>query len=213
MKNLKISALVTVLLVLALNGVFAQALSLKSVCGDLAANPVTKGDFTQAKTVVTSKGSRELKSTGKFLFCLDGIVWNTEKPLASSMIITPTKITQISANGNKNTIDGKDNPTFASIASSLTAVFSGDLSKLEENFTVDFSVQGTEWKISLKPKSAAFSKSINSIFLSGNVNASKKAQMNQIEIVEQNGGAIKYSFTNQTISKELSSDEKAYFAK
>ncbi len=191
---------------------FCTPLTLNSVCKDLSSNSVTSGDFVQIKTISTSKGPRELKSAGNFIFCLQGILWNTQKPFPSQMIITLSKITQTNAKGVTSTIEASENPTFSSIAKSLTAVFSGDISVLEENFKTEFSQDsGNSWTINLYPKNEVFAKSIQQIKLSGNLNTNEKAQLDEIELSENQNSKIKYLFQNQKFKKELSENEKALF--
>ncbi len=191
---------------------FCASLSLNSVCEDLSSNAVTSGDFTQSKTISTSKGPRELKSFGNFVFCLQGILWNTQKPFPSKMIITSSKITQTNAKGLTNTIEASENPAFSLIAESLTAVFSGNLSVLEENFKIEFlQDSNNSWTINLYPQNEIFAKSVKKIKLSGNLNSLSKAQLNEIELEENQNSKIKYTFQNQEFKKELSENEKALF--
>ena len=44
---------------------------LRDVCAMLSEHPVTKGNFTQIKSVKTAKGSRDIKSSGELIFCPD----------------------------------------------------------------------------------------------------------------------------------------------
>ena len=111
---------------------FAQTnkqVSLESVCEQLASHPNTKGDFTQTKTLQTN--GRKLKSIGKYIICSEGILWKTEKPVPSSLILTKDTMVQISANGNKSVMSGKDNQIFSNISETLSSVFSGDVEALK----------------------------------------------------------------------------------
>ncbi|MCQ2583278.1 MAG: outer membrane lipoprotein carrier protein LolA [Treponema sp.] len=188
---------------------FAAGLTVQDVCKQLAVNPVTKGDFTQIKAVNSAKGKRELKSSGVYLFCVDGIVWETKKPFPSSMIVTPSVITQVGADGSKKEINAKDNQSFASIASTLVAIFSNDLSLLQKNFTVDFKAAAdNSWEMNLLPKDSTISSVVGKIVLKGKSNG-KSTSLDSIILTENGGNTVTYQFTNQTYSKELTSDEKA----
>ncbi len=195
-----------------LSFVYAADVTVTSVCADIASNPVTKGDFTQAKTVSTAKGNRTLTSKGTFLFCVQGIIWDTVKPFPSKMIITPTKIIQTNASGDSSVIEAKDNPSFAGIAAGITAIFAGDISQIEQNFKMAFNATGNEWTIQLTPKNETFAKAMHQITLSGTTGSTGKALLTKIEMLERAGGTITYTFENETFHKELSADEKSYFA-
>lgn len=193
---------------------FAQSLTLNSVCNSLSKNAVTKGNFTQTKMVNIAKSSREFKSTGNFLFCEKGIVWNTEKPFPSTMIISPTKISQTNPGGETTIISSGNNLTLGLISSTLTGIFSGDISSLEKNFNIEFSADensaANSWKLNLFPKDENFSKAIDSIFISGNFKGNV-AELENIILTEKNKNTIKYILENQTVAKELSEDEEKLF--
>lgn len=188
-----------------------SAVTLDQVCNQLAEHPVTKGDFVQLKTITTAKGSRDLKSNGTFVFGVDGIMWNTLKPFPSTMVVTKTKIIQTGADGKQSVIDGENNPTFASIASTISAVFSNDLTLLKQNFNVEFSDNGNgTWEMKLNPKDSTISSVMNSLVIGG-TSTSSGASLDSITMYESSNNKITYQFTNQTYPKELSADEKAFF--
>lgn len=187
------------------------AISIDEVCNQLAAHLVTKGDFVQLKTITTAKGSRELKSNGTFIFGVDGIMWNTVKPFPSKMVVTKTRIIQTDAKGNENIIEGKDNPTFASVASTISAVFSNDLSLLKQNFDVSFKDSGNgTWEMKLIPKDSTITSVMQSLVVGGNYSAGSSS-LDSIIMYETSDNKITYNFTNQTYPKELTTDEKALF--
>ena len=181
---------------------------LKDVCAMLSEHPITKGNFTQIKSVKTAKGSRDLKSSGEFIFCPDGIMWKTLKPFPSSMIVGTDFIAQVVADGTKNVTDTSNNQTFASVASTISAVFSNDYDNLTKAFNTSLSVQADgNIKITLVPKDSTIASVLSSIDLlvAGN-------QINGIVMTEASGNATSYIFENQTYPKELSKDEKALFS-
>lgn len=189
------------------------AVSLEQVCAGLAAHPNTTGTFTQAKTMQTAKGSKTLKSSGTFIISQEGIMWKTEKPFPSCMAITETKIIQTAADGSQSVIDGSDNQTFASIASTLAAVFSSDLSQLQKNFSVDFADGGDgNWTLVLNPKDSTIASVLTQLDLSGTASgAGNDAVLLSIKMTESSGNTITYTFANQNYPQELTADEKANF--
>ena len=193
-----------------LAGLQAQSsLSLESVCASLAARPNTTGDFIQIKTI--NANGRQLKSSGKFIISTIGIMWKTEKPFPSSLILTKDSMIQIAANGNKSVMDGKDNQIFANISDTLTSVFSGNSNQLKKNFECTFS--GEEkggWTLELKPKDSTIASVMESLVLSGALEKDG-AVLAKLEMAETSGNKIIYEFTNQKYPEELSADEKQNF--
>lgn len=210
-----ILALIT--LICGSSALFAQAggtktLTLEKVCESLAARPNTTGDFTQTKTLQTN--GRKLKSSGKFIFSTEGIVWRTEKPFPSSLILTKDTMTMISANGTKSVMDGKDNQIFANISETLSSVFSGNAEQLKKNFKCDFSeADANGWKLVLTPKDSTIASVMSTLTLSGEYNKkTDEAALSALLMTEASDNTILYEFTNQNYSKDLSQDEKKYFA-
>lgn len=187
----------------------ASAASLESVCASLAAHPNTCGDFTQTKTLQTN--GRKLKSTGKYIFSTEGILWQTEKPVPSSLILTKSAMVQISANGNKSVMSGKDNQIFANISETLSSVFSGDVAALKKNFDCDFTAkENGEWSVALLPKDSTIASVMKTLVLSGT--SKLQTEMTSLVMTEASGNTITYDFTNQKYPEELSADEKANFS-
>ena len=185
--------------------------SLEEVIEEFSKNEITCGNFTQIKTIKTSKGSRDIKSDGTFVLSPDGIMWKTIKPIASKMIITETKIIQIDSKYNKNVIDGTDNSTFANISSTISTVFKNDLGLLKEKFIVSFSeLDNNTWKLKLIPKDSSIAAVINTFELQGSFQ-NNKISLDLLEIIENNGGKIQYLFTNQQYEKNADYEEMLSF--
>ena len=199
-------------LALAVSLLFAfsvSAASLESVCEGLAKHPHTKGNFTQTKTL--NANNRSIKSSGNFIFGLDGIMWNTTKPFPSTLAVSKTQITQTAADGSKSVIKAEDNEIFGSVANTLTAVFSNDLSLLKSNFNVSFKDIGNgKWSINLVPKDSTITAVMKSLTLEGTEKASDTS-LDTIIMTEASENTITYNFTDQTYPKELTADEKAFF--
>ena len=146
-----------------------------------------------------------------------GILWQTEKPFPSSLILTEDSMVQIAANGNKSVMSGKDNQIFANISDTLRSVFNGDAEKLQENFKCNFSYDKAGlWKVELTPKDSTIAAVMSTLILSGNykdAGAGKisEATLNSLEMIEASGNTITYEFSNQKYPKELSADEKQIF--
>ena len=182
--------------------------SLEAVCESLSSHPITTGDFIQTKTIQTN--GRKLKSTGAYIISPEGIVWNTEKPISSSLILTETAVVQVAANGKKSVLSGNDNQIFANISETLSSVLSGNVTALKKNFNCEFTMDKSgEWTISLNPKDSTIASVMKTLVLSGTYQES--AVMTSLVMLEASGNTISYEFENQKFPKELSADEKKIF--
>lgn len=195
-------------LALASASLFASP-TISDVCKSITEHKVTTGDFSQEKT--SAKLKRPLKSTGKFIFSTEGIVWQTLKPFPSTNVITNSKILQISANGNKSVIDGSTNETFKSSSAMLTSIFSGNQAELEKNFTIEFTSNESSWNMKLTPKDSTISSVMNFFTVSGAVLGSK-ITFDSMSVTQNQTDVTTYSLLNQTYKQELSNAEKAFFA-
>ena len=183
----------------------AQSLTLESVCKSLASHPNTTGDFTQIKTLQTN--GRKLTSTGKFIFSQEGILWQTEKPFPSSLILTKEAMVQVAANGKKSIMSGKDNQIFANISDTLSSVFSGNVDALKKNFECELIQEADAgWKILLTPKDSTIASVMKAMVLAG-----AGADLSSLEMSEASENTIRYEFKNQKYPEELSADEKQIF--
>lgn len=206
--NLKKNLLKTFVLLVVSSVAFAQTVTLENVCSKLAEHPNMKGDFSQVKTI--KKVNRSLKSSGKFIFSLDGIMWKTEKPFPSSIVVGMTSIVQTMPDGSKNVIDASSNQIFGSIATTLSSIFSGNIVGLQSNFDVSFSMNGNAWTAELLPKDDAVLMILKKLTVSGTYTPTF-AEMDKIIMEESSGDTIAYTFTNKNYPKELTADEKSIF--
>lgn len=216
MKSKKKSILffVAIFAVFTVSSVYAQETTFETVCASLATRPITKGDFSQTRKM--SATGRSLTSNGTFLFSLDGIIWRTQKPFPSTMIVGMTSVIQETADGRRTVIDASGNQIFTSMATTLSSIFSGNISLLKQNFSVAFSVKGNSWTAELTPLDSTITAVMKSITVSGtSENTSDKktnSVLTTIVMTEAGGSTITYSLTNLQYPKELTNDERATFA-
>ncbi len=184
--------------------------SFDTVCEGLTRHSVTIGDFVQVKK--SASINRELRSSGKFIICDYGIVWDTQKPFHSSMVVTQTKIAQTLPDGSRTVIDGSGNSVFSGIAGTLSSVFSGDRKRLEQSFHVQFLSTTNSWKMILLPKNQEVASAISSITLGGKGPcADSSISLDSILIDELNNDSILYTFKNQMYKEDLTDAEQTFF--
>ncbi|MCI5829701.1 MAG: outer membrane lipoprotein carrier protein LolA [Treponema sp.] len=187
---------------------FAQNISMESICAELSKNKITKGNFIQEKTI--TKTGKVLKSSGNFIFSESGILWATEKPFPSTMILGKDFMIQVSADGTKKIMNAGGNEVFKNISSTLLAVFSNNVPALNDKFNIEFNTQKENWTVILKPKDSTVAAFMNSIVLNGN-SSSAKTEIISVELTEAKGNKVLYKFINQTHPEELTEDEKTFF--
>lgn len=188
----------------------AEGITFESVCASLAEHPNTVGDFAQEKTIINGGKSRTLKSSGTFVFSLDGIAWNTVKPFASSLVVGMTSVIQTTPDGKQTVIDASTNQVFTSISTTLVSLYSGDVEKLKKSFDVAFSTQGEAWQAALTPKDKTVAQVMKQLNLAGKVEKGS-AVFDEIMLTESSGEVIKYMFSNMTYPRSLSADDKERF--
>lgn len=204
MKKIILAVISAFFLIMSIN-----AETFESVCKNLSEHPNMIGNFSQVKTI--SAVNRSMKSSGTFIFSLDGIMWKTQKPFPSTMVVGMTSVKQTLANGKETVIDASSNQIFTSISTTLSAMFSGNSEVLQNNFDVDFTSAGSGWKAVLSPKDSMVKKILVSLSISGKA-TENSADLNSIVMTEATGDTITYNFTDQKYPKELTDDEKAYFS-
>lgn len=204
MKKIILAVISAFFLIMSIN-----AETFESVCRNLSEHPNVIGNFSQVKTI--SAVNRSMKSSGTFIFSLDGIMWKTQKPFPSTMVVGMTSVKQTLANGKETVIDASSNQIFTSISTTLSAMFSGNSEVLQNNFDVDFTSAGSDWKAVLSPKDSMVKKILVSLSIGGKA-TENSADLNSIVMTEATGDTITYNFTDQKYPKELTDDEKAYFS-
>ena len=188
----------------------AENASMESVCKGLMEHPVTTGEFVQLKK--SAAISRQLRSSGNFLFSPDGVIWDTKKPFSSSLVVTRTSLVQTAPDGSKTILDGSKNQTFANVAETISSLFSGNKKSLEDNFAVNFLSNASSWKMQLVPKDKTVAMTLSTILLNGRCSSEEGTILDSMMITEQNGDSVSYTFRNQEYKDTLSDAEKSYFA-
>lgn len=180
--------------------------AIDSTFSPMTAHAVVRGDFKQTKTI--AQLNREFVSVGKFVIANDkGVLWDTEKPFASRLAISETRMVQQNANGSHSEISAKDNVVFAQIAKAIQSIFSGSTSKLQAGFHIFFDRRGSNWTIGLIPREASVKKAIQSIELTGGT------WLERIKLIDGSGSPLLYELSNPKPGSGLTAEEKALLEK
>lgn len=219
----KIAAFITGLFLCA--GLFAQSDEFNKFCRENAKSKMVRGDFELVQYNEKKKDAKR-KSEGNFTLSVeDGIIWFTKKPVEVIQVMTDTKISQY-VRGKKKVIDGKDNPTFLSIAKITASLFSGDYDEIEKNFEIEvFAVDycyesGREdFEVELTPKKdsavSSYIKKIQLIIcfedMPQNDKDFKACYISELTITDAAGNVSSYTLKGQKEIDNLTSDEQKYF--
>ena len=161
------------------------------------------GDFKQTKAVKGS--SRTFVSTGRIQIATGyGIVWYTEKPYASMLVVGKDVLIQKIRDGEPTHLDMAENPIYTQIATSLECVFSADFTVMSQMFTTYLSGDSSSWELRLVPKSKSVASFMESIEMKGS------DRFESLTLFETTGDSIKYEFSGLE-NRELTDEELSVF--
>jgi hypothetical protein len=183
-----------------------QALLQSPADGVDARRQITRGQFEQRKTLLGFKNS--LLSRGNFLVAPgQGIVWDTQQPYPSTLILTPKRLRAQQADGRITTeIEAQSEPAIRAINALLFAVMALDWPVLEQGFTLqaEFTTQ-QGWQLRLTPREPAIGQWIAHITLEGD------QRLRHIYLQEAQGDTSRITLSQHTSSLSLSAQEAARF--
>lgn len=182
------------------------SITLEEVSQLLAEYPYIRGNFIQDKYIPSI--NRTLTSSGKFVITSkEGIIWQTEKPYPSIMVVGINHLSQGTTVDSMTKMDTSSNRLFVEFATAISSAFSGNLQEIHNTFYVNFVPNGSQWQLFLEPREQAVSQIVKSIQLQG------KNVLDTITMVEQNGSIITYHFSQHSFSQEPTEYEKQLLAR
>lgn len=169
--------------------------------------PVLRGAFEQEKRL---KGFRNpLRSQGDFLLARDrGIVWNTRKPFASTLLLGKDRLQTRQPDGRKQDVIAAGNSQALGVANSLMlALVGGNVDSLQESFDVRESVAADgSWSLALVPKRGPLRKAFQRIELQGD------RYVRRVQLIELRGDITDIRFSGIVDTPaQLSQDEARQF--
>jgi hypothetical protein len=175
------------------------------VCAEIGKHSFVRGNFELERKLL--RLGRTLRSSGDFIIAREsGMVWQTLRPAASTMVLGRDYMVQYRPGGQKTVVNAQGNETFIEMAEVLSAVFSGDSAKLTENFNIFFIGSAAYWEMGLLPQDSAIASFAVKIALKGGTAVSS------IIIYEKNGDSVSYALSCHNNPAELTQNEKSYFA-
>lgn len=166
----------------------------------LSEQKLLKGPFTQQKK--TRFLRRPIQSSGTILLASShGIAWQTESPVQSTLVITPTHITNIDSDNQRQKLSG---------GSDLNMVFlnalTGNWSLLQQHFDMNIEQHQQQTCVALTPKPSLSATNLTDIKVCG----SEKV-IETMQIVES-GGAVSDITMSLSPYPQMSETEQQLFA-
>lgn len=172
--------------------------------GRLSEKAIVAGTFVQTTRV--QRLGRNLVSKGEFLFSAkDGVYWKLTSPYPSTIVMTATKLVQVSESGEKSVIEAKDSLVFQRVAGTMQAVFSGRLEALEREFKAYFQGDASSWRLGLVPTDKSVRSIVSSLVVEGG------DSIRSLRLNEGSGDVVSYSFSTTRKADELAEGERGLF--
>ena len=178
--------------------------SFYSIIGNLN-NNFFRSHFKQQKKIKILNAP--LLSEGKVIYSSDnGIIWETSSPIQSKLIISDSKIFEISTQNKQITKKLIKQTGIHGIYTIFQALLTGNTDIIRSNFSASYQEMPESWIIYLSPLSSPLNKIFDEITLTGNQNI-KSITFNE---TNQDSTRIEFFKSENTPSK-LTPEEEADF--
>jgi outer membrane lipoprotein-sorting protein len=194
------------LLAATLDAAAAATQPLEQVRAQLQSHAVVRGQFVQRKQLAGF--TRPLESAGSFLLWREhGVVWNTARPFASSIVITRDAV-RVAQGGKPYTLqsDAAREPALRIVNEILFAVLAGDVTRLEQRFEIAAQAPGSSWTLRLTPREAAVKRAFTSIGVDGD------SFVRGVQLQEANGDRTTITFDALSTATAPTADETRLLA-
>lgn len=193
-----------------INAIFAQT-NLQKVSDALSKNKITRGEFSLERFSV--KANRAMKSSGNFTIAPEhGIIWFTQSPIKTTQVVTKDFMLTENSRGKRTKIQGGENKIYSQMAALTSALFSGDLSAIEQNAQPEFSCQGENWRVELFPRDASIKSMLEKISIAGKF-SKESCVATEMQMIFKNGDSTFYQLRGHEFFDTLTNDEKSFFEK
>ena len=155
---------------------------------------VFQGEFKQHKKLPVF--AHALLSSGRFLSIRDyGLVWETETPAPSTLVMTPGQVTQKTE--DREQTFRASGTGYDGLGILLPAFLDGDLELLESYFAVTARAQTTGWQLTLLPRSKELQSLISEVSILG-----QDSQLQEINLTGPQGDHTRIEFQSLSLSHE-----------
>jgi len=174
---------------------------LEEICRQVG-GAVVRGKFEQRRVI--KRMGRVMVSSGRFVISPeDGMVWNTDSPFPSTLVMGLDFMVQSTPEGGKMWVEGND--VFMQIAGIMGAVFGGDAEALRAGFEVRLWGDTAAWEMELLPRDSSLREVMGRLVLAGG------EFIDRLSMYPPNGDAVVYLLSGQEKTEALQADEKTLF--
>lgn len=183
---------------------FSDELNLKELTAQLSAPTELRAHFSQERTLTGF--ARTLKAEGTLLVHREhGILWRQRTPFAQDVVLDERGILVDDGTGLK-AMAQSDNPQLQSFAKMLKSLFAGDLSALEQYFTLELTGTSEKWQLTLTPTQEPMNLIFSGLELKG------AHYVQEVVLQDKAGDSTKIAFSQLDPSVQpLSADEEQLF--
>lgn len=183
---------------------FSAELNLKELTAQLSAPTELRASFSQERTLTGF--ARTLKAEGTLLVHREhGILWRQRTPFAQDVVLDERGILVDDGTGLK-AMAQSDNPQLQSFAKMLKSLFAGDLSALEQYFTLELTGTSEKWQLTLTPTQEPMNLIFSGLELKG------AHYVQEVVLQDKAGDSTKITFSQLDPSVQpLSADEEQLF--
>ena len=183
---------------------FSAELTLKELTAQLSAPTELRASFSQERTLTGF--ARTLKAEGTLLVHREhGILWRQRTPFAQDVVLDERGILVDDGTGLK-AMAQSDNPQLQSFAKMLKSLFAGDLSALEQYFTLELTGTSEKWQLTLTPTQEPMNLIFSGLELKG------AHYVQEVVLQDKAGDSTKITFSQLDPSVQpLSADEEQLF--
>lgn len=155
-----------------------------------------QGEFTQQRFL--NALPKPITTSGTFILnnapAHNGLLWQMEKPFKSTVRVSPKGIMQWH---NQQWVENARTGQSQQVSLFL-GLLSGNISALEQQFSVQLSGSNTDWTLTLTPKSLLMKQIFNTIILTGD------RLVKTIELTEKQGDRTLITLQNNQLNQPLS---------
>ncbi|WP_417067218.1 LolA family protein [Niveibacterium terrae] len=189
---------------LLMNGAAYAGSIVDQVQATLTQPAVVSGRFEQKRELAGFP--KPVASSGRFLVARErGVLWTTERPFASSVRLTRGEILQKAGDTVTMRMSASKEPAVRAINGVMFSLLSGDIARLEQNFTVTGKAGEGRWTLSLAPREAGLAQVIKRIELSG------QKFVETVDMLDANGDRTHIRMLDSKGAAALSKAEAAQF--
>lgn len=163
-----------------------------------------RGEFQQTRRIAGFRNP--LLSSGQFVLVAGrGVLWHTQRPFASTLVVTGTRLEQRNASGKiTNQLDAGNQPALRAINDALLSLLTADAAGLRAHFSIAATLDDANgWTLSLVPRDALLARQLRAVRLQGD------RLVREVELSEQGGDSTVIRFSALSAGGALQPDEAA----